>query len=105
MRLSRPFHIDLLALGQKFAHLLLLPGDDIGPVGFRFHSPDALSFQLREVATENLVTAAPDGVKVVSASLPNRPTMMTLFTLRSAMIMLPFLELVLVVSTVRTEVW
>src|SRR5580698_7490555 len=51
-----------------------------------FHSPLCWSFQRRFVATENLVTATPAGVNLVSASLPRCPTRITLLTLRDAII-------------------
>src|SRR6204780_3490569 len=51
-----------------------------------FHSPLCWSFQRRLVATENLVTATPAGVNLVSASRPKCPTRITLLTLRDAII-------------------
>src|SRR5580704_4869305 len=51
-----------------------------------FHSPLCWSFQRRLVATENLVTATPAGVNLVSASRPRCPTRITLLTLRDAII-------------------
>src|SRR4029079_2062825 len=50
------------------------------------HSPDCWSFTLRFVASEKLVTEVPEGVNLVSASLPKCPSRITLLTLLPAMV-------------------
>src|SRR5580765_7112986 len=51
-----------------------------------FHSPVCWSFWRQLVAMENVATDVPLGVNFDSASLPSRPTRITLFTLRDAIL-------------------
>src|SRR5262245_42848609 len=47
---------------------------------FSFRSPEALSRQLSEVATDRLAIEEPEGICLISGSRPRLPTRITLFT-------------------------
>src|SRR5215470_7929260 len=47
---------------------------------FSLRSPEALSRQLSEVATDRLAIEEPDGICLISGSRPKFPTKITLFT-------------------------